>query len=720
MPVVLSALFALSAIVMVPTGAIAQFQPTTASESLNVHTVGRLRLAEPVPDGALPPITDLYVAGNHAYLGSFAGVVYIIDISEPSAMRLVAEVDMPGPALDLKVDGDLLAVGVQQRGEDFGLVLIDISEPSAPTVLSRFSQPGWRGVHNLFLYQQRAYLAHSASLGLSVVDISKPSAPFVSGHWQHESDRFSNIVHDIFIRDRLAYISDIAPGTGGLVLLDLADPDHPQTLSSLSMPDGIHSAWAIDNFVYINQEFGGWEQALYSVDTSDPAQPQLAHTFRAQPPPRADILGPHNPSAADGLLYWAYYDGGVRIFDLAEPARPREIGYHTGSVAWSAQAHSDGLLYVADSSTGLLALRFDEPAHALRQVQTQPTTAIQGRHTSVQITARTAPSPRAVPASIAQVSARRLGSQQPASLLNPIGNGVFDGTLPLDPDLPSGRYRLHLELVDECGARYPFEQSFDIFPWQNLALYQHDEIAAGWRIVSNNAPERKEFAERATLALPPLFTLTFLPDFAPDPTGYSALRFAFHPGDVEAFTTNNFSVSIGRVAIPLFPARSDSFAVDLSRPTWQTVEIPLTEFGLHRDDSLVLLQNTRFFGALRGTAYLADIEIVAATPPTDTAIAVSPTITPPSFSLAQNFPNPFNSSTSIHYALSTRQHVELAVYNVAGQKLVELDRGERAPGRYVVSWNGRDAQGSPVASGLYLYQLGTKDQQQTRKLLLLR
>ena len=120
----------------------------------------------------------------------------------------------------------------------------------------------------------------------------------------------------------------------------------------------------------------------------------------------------------------------------------------------------------------------------------------------------------------------------------------------------------------------------------------------------------------------------------------------------------------------------------------------------------MLLQNIRFFGTLRGTAYLADIEIVAATPPTGTAVAVSP--------------NPFNSSTSIDYALSTRQHVELAVYNVAGQKLVELDRGERAPGRYVVSWNGRDAQGSPVASGLYLYQLGTKDQQQTRKLLLLR
>ncbi len=718
MPIVLFVLLALNS--ATPTPLMAQFLPAAMPESLNVHTIGRLRLAEPPRDGALPPITDLYVAGNHAYLGSFAGIVYIVDISDPSTMRLVAQVPTPGPALDLKVDGGLLAVGVQQRGEDVGLVLIDISEPSAPKVLAHFSQPGWRGVHNLFLYQQRAYIAHAASLGLSVVDISDPSNPFVSGYWQHADNRFSNIVHDVFIDKDVAYISDISPGTGGLVLLDLKDPDNPQTLASLSMPAGTHSAWAAGDFVYINQEFGGWEQALYSVDISEPAQPHIAHAFRAQPPPSGDILGPHNPSVANGLLYWAYYDGGVRIFDLADPAHPREIGYHTHSVAWSAQAHSDGLLYIADSSSGLLALRFDEPAHALRRVETQPIAAIQERHNSVQITAHTAPSPRATPALITQVSARLLGAQQPASLLQNTGDGIFAGALSLDPQLPSGRYRLLVELLDERGARYPFERPFDIFPRQNLAILQQDEIATDWRISSNDPLQRVEFAGRSALALPPRFTLTFLPDSAIDPTGYRALRFAFHPGDVEHFTTNNIAVGSGRSTVALFPAESDSFAVDLDRPTWQTIEIPLRAFGLQRDESPVLLQNIRFLGALRGTAHLADIELVAETPPAETAIELAPTATPLSFTLAQNFPNPFNSSTSIHYTLSTLQPIELSLYNLAGQKLVELDRGERPPGHYTLSWDGRDDQGHALASGLYLYQLRSKDQQQTRKLLLLR
>lgn len=720
MSIALFALCVVGSLFFAPTQLWAQFQPTAKPESLNVSTVGRLRLAEPPRDGALPPITDLYVAGDHAYLGSFAGNVYIVDISEPSALRLVAQVSMPGPALDLKVDGDLLAVGVQQRGEDFGLVLIDITEPSAPSIVSRFSQPGWRGVHNLFLYQQRAYIAHASSPGLSIVDISEPSNPTLSGFWKHAGSRFSNIIHDVFIADGLAYISDISPGTGGLVLLDLNDPDKPQTLSSLPMPDGTHSAWAAENFVYINQEFGGWEQALYSVDTSDKTQPFIANTFRARPPPAVDILGPHNPFVANGLLYWAYYDGGVRIFDLADPAQPREIGYHTHSVAWSAQAHSDGLLYVADSSSGLLALRFDEPAHALRSVQTQPAAAVQERHSNVRITAHTAPSPRAAPAPIAQVSARLLGSQQPASPLQDTGEGVFVGALPLDPQLPSGRYRLRVELVDQRGATYPFERPFDIFPRQNLALFQRDAIAEGWRISSNQLPQRGEFAERATLALPPRFTVTFLPDAAIDPTGYSTLRFAFHPGDVEAFATNNLAVSIGRTAVPLFPARSDSFAVDLERADWQIIEIPLRELGLQHKDSPVLLQNIRFLGSLRGTAHLADIELVAEALPADTAIELAPSTTPQKFALAQNHPNPFNSSTTIHYELSEHQPIELSLYNLAGQKVMTLDRGERPPGRYTLAWDGRDAQGRTVASGIYLYQLRSKGQQQTRKLLLLR
>ena len=291
-------------------------------------------------------------------MGDIRGIVHFVDISDPAGMRKVAEVRTPGPAVDIKIAGDLAAVGVQKMypddDADFGLLILDISDPANPVELSRFEEPGWGGVHNLFIQGDRLYLAHMASPGLSIVDISDPATPVVSGSWQHEGG-FSNLTHDVFIRGRLAVVSDYE---SGLILLDLTDPDAPVLLADLPFPEGIHSAWAEGDYVYCNQEFGGWERRLHVVDISDPAQPRLIHSFGMQPPPDGEILGPHNPWVRDGLLYWACYDAGLRVFDLADPARPVEAGYHTypGS-AWSAQPHDDGLVYVADGTVGLQAYR---------------------------------------------------------------------------------------------------------------------------------------------------------------------------------------------------------------------------------------------------------------------------------------------------------------------------------------------------------------------------
>ena len=119
------------------------------AERLNMTMVGYLQLSDtPVSLDEIPPYTDIYVAGHHAYIGSFYGEVYIIDISSPAEMALVATLEMPGPALDLKVDGDLLAIGMQGAG-DMGLGLVDISDPAAPKILSTLFEEGWIGVHNL-------------------------------------------------------------------------------------------------------------------------------------------------------------------------------------------------------------------------------------------------------------------------------------------------------------------------------------------------------------------------------------------------------------------------------------------------------------------------------------------------------------------------------------------------------------------------------------------
>ena len=268
---------------------------------------------------------DLFLAGDYSYVGSFENRVHIVDISQPQSMRQVVQVPTPGPAVDVKVSGHLAVVGVQSSGSDFGVVILDIADPPHPRILAEFSVPGWRGVHNLFLYQDRAYLAHAhaASPGITILDISDPTRPFVSGHWEHDRG-FSNIVHDVFIRDHMAFVSD---WSSGLVILDLTDADRPFILSSVPFEEGMHSAWMEQGYVYCNQEFGGWAQPLHIVDATDPRNPMKVGVFGAQPPPFAERLGPHNPFARNGFLYWAYYDAGLRIFDIAIPDKPAEIGY---------------------------------------------------------------------------------------------------------------------------------------------------------------------------------------------------------------------------------------------------------------------------------------------------------------------------------------------------------------------------------------------------------
>jgi bilirubin oxidase len=90
-------------------------------------------------------------------------------------------------------------------------------------------------------------------------------------------------------------------------------------------------------------------------------------------------------------------------------------------------------------------------------------------------------------------------------------------------------------------------------------------------------------------------------------------------------------------------------------------------------------------------------------------------IMPGTFSLGQNFPNPSNPSTRITYALPTRSHVTLAVFNSLGQKVTELVNAEKEPGVYNVTFNT-----SGLASGVYLYRMQAGSFVQTKKLVVVK
>ena len=88
--------------------------------------------------------------------------------------------------------------------------------------------------------------------------------------------------------------------------------------------------------------------------------------------------------------------------------------------------------------------------------------------------------------------------------------------------------------------------------------------------------------------------------------------------------------------------------------------------------------------------------------------------------LQQNSPNPFNSQTIIPYFLHESGAARLEVFALTGQRVAVLNQGPQQAGHYRLHWDGRDREGRPLASGVYLYRLVTAEGVLTRKLILLR
>jgi enediyne biosynthesis protein E4 len=103
-----------------------------------------------------------------------------------------------------------------------------------------------------------------------------------------------------------------------------------------------------------------------------------------------------------------------------------------------------------------------------------------------------------------------------------------------------------------------------------------------------------------------------------------------------------------------------------------------------------------------------------------TAVEGSSGSQPKLFALEQNYPNPFNGGTVIDFTLPARQSVELAVYDLLGQRVASLVDEERPAGTYSIAWSGRDDNRRELASGLYLYRLQSGSRTTTKKLMLLR
>lgn len=103
-----------------------------------------------------------------------------------------------------------------------------------------------------------------------------------------------------------------------------------------------------------------------------------------------------------------------------------------------------------------------------------------------------------------------------------------------------------------------------------------------------------------------------------------------------------------------------------------------------------------------------------------TSVAEQPTAPPQGFHLAQNYPNPFNPTTVIRYEIPQPAQVQLAIYNLLGEKVRTLVDAKESAGVKQVAWDGRNDRGERVSSGVYLYRLEAGEFKMTKRLLLMK
>ncbi len=318
---------------------------------------------------------------DYAYIGTFLhDWMKVWDITDPTLPILTDSLQFDARRInDVKIHpnsriGIITREGASSRKN--GIVMLDLSDPAHPEVISEYKETVTGGVHNVWIMgdEDIVYAVHNGTSDIHILDISDPADVKEVGRWGLDKENKS--LHDVIVQDGYAYLSY---WDDGLVILDAGNGSHggtptePTFVSSYNYPAGnTHVAWRYGKYVFVGDEIfpPGWDPELpieakgyiHVLDVQDIDNPVEVARYEV---PEA---GAHNVWAEDDKLYVGYYQGGLRVLDIAGELRGdlyrqgREISVlkTTDSqttvpnwpMTWGAQVFK-GNIYTSDLNSGL-------------------------------------------------------------------------------------------------------------------------------------------------------------------------------------------------------------------------------------------------------------------------------------------------------------------------------------------------------------------------------
>lgn len=336
---------------------------------------------------------------DYAYTGTHAGgvgghVMFAWDVTDSSNPVVTDSVVVDARVVnDVKVNEDAtIAVITRERASNRqnGIVILDIRDPAHPQLISSFTEGLTSGIHNTWIEGDLVYAINNGTRDVHIIDISDPANPMEAGRWG--LDREGKYVHDVMVKDGLAYLSY---WDDGLIILDVGagikggTPTDPQFVSQFKSRSQVgaeeygntHHAIRYGNYVFIADEIFGCQECVngprgyvHVIDVTDIETPHEVARYEV---PEA---GTHNLWVEDERLYVAYYNGGLRIVDISGELRGdlyrqgREIGWYmtesgdgikpNATNTWGPQPYK-GLVYAADMNSGLWIVEVEEEEQQL-------------------------------------------------------------------------------------------------------------------------------------------------------------------------------------------------------------------------------------------------------------------------------------------------------------------------------------------------------------------
>ena len=311
--------------------------------------------------------SDIWAEGDLVFAPRYDGEIEIIAADNG---RLVGNASAPGPVFDVKARDGILYAATPFNG----IQIFDISDPVRPRHIGEFFAEGVSNFHNIYLSPDGRLLyainnSEYPETDLLAVDVSNPLRPIEAGRFSIKTDTATSFnfhdTHDVNVIEvdgrLIAFLNYLA---AGLWILDVTDPQNMTALGTIRWGRIFsHSGWPfwVGGKLYYAHNSEGYDSHMTILDVTDLTDPRVVSRFATR-----KGISIHNVEVVEGVAYISYYVDGLRVVDLRDPRRPKEIA-HFDTVsdanerdilqgAWGVRV-LDGTVYVSDIERGIYAFR---------------------------------------------------------------------------------------------------------------------------------------------------------------------------------------------------------------------------------------------------------------------------------------------------------------------------------------------------------------------------